>query len=51
MLKRFLNDIEIALVAVATGATVNIFQGDDGNKYLVTWTSYPVSPDLKLHCL
>jgi hypothetical protein len=37
MLTGFLNDIEIALPwSETTGATVNIFQGDDGNKYLVS---------------
>ena len=48
MLTGFLNDIEIALPwSETTGATINIFQGDDGNKYLVSWT-HPVSSDRKM---
>jgi len=44
ILKSFLDDIPTG----ADGSSVNIFKGDDGNQYLVTWSSYQLSGDTKL---
>jgi len=48
VLTGFLSDIEAQLPYSETqGATINIFQGDDGNKYLISWT-HPVNSDRKM---
>ena len=39
VLKGFLGDVATISGNTVDGATVNVFQADDGNKYLVTWAS------------
>ncbi len=39
VLKGFMDDVASISGNTTLGSTVNIFQGDDGNKYLVTWAS------------
>ena len=39
VLKGFLGDVASISGNTVDGSTVNIFEGDDGNKYLVTWAS------------
>jgi hypothetical protein len=49
ILKNFMNDVESIATGNVSGSSVNIFQGDDGNQYLVTWASTSsVSSDTKL---
>ena len=49
VLKGFLDDVVSISGGTANGATVNIFQADDGNKYLVTWSSTGfTNPDRKV---
>jgi hypothetical protein len=39
VLKGFMDDVASISGNTTLGSTVNIFEGDDGNKYLVTWAS------------
>ena len=39
VLKGFITDVASISGNTTNGSTVNIFTGDDGNKYLVTWAS------------
>jgi len=39
ILKGFMDDVASISGNTTLGSTVNIFEGDDGNKYLVTWAS------------
>ena len=51
VLKGFLGDVASISGNTVDGSTVNIFQGDDGNKYLVTWASTALQsghPDTKI---
>ena len=48
ILKNFLGDVASISGNTVDSSTVNIFQGDDGNKYLVTWASATNSVDNKL---
>lgn len=49
ILKNFMNDVQSIATGNVSGSSVNIFQGDDGNQYLVTWASTSsVSSDTKL---
>ena len=48
ILKNFLGDVASISGNTVDSSTVNIFQGDDGNKYLVTWASTTSSVDNKL---
>jgi hypothetical protein len=49
ILKNFMNDVESIAFGNVSGSSVNIFEGDDGNQYLVTWASTSsVSSDTKL---
>ena len=36
-MKGFMDDVATISGNTVDGSTVNIFQADDGNKYLVTW--------------
>ena len=52
ILTGFLNDVKASVAYSETpGATVNIFQGDDGNKYLISWThrNEDNNTDRKMH--
>ena len=39
ILKGFITDVATISGQTTNGSTVNVFQGDDGNKYLVTWSA------------
>ena len=39
VLKGFITDVATISGQTTDGSTVNVFQGDDGNKYLVTWSA------------
>ena len=39
ILKGFITDVATISGQTTDGSTVNVFQGDDGNKYLVTWSA------------
>ena len=39
VLKGFITDVASISGNTTNGSTVNVFQGDDGNKYLVTWSA------------
>ena len=39
ILKGFITDVATISGQTTGGSTVNVFQGDDGNKYLVTWSA------------
>ena len=43
VLKGFITDVASISGNTTNGSTVNIFTGDDGNKYLVTWASTALS--------
>lgn len=43
VLKGFITDVASISGNTTNGSTVNIFTGDDGNKYLVTWASSQLS--------
>ena len=49
VLQGFITDVASISGSTTLGSTVNIFTGDDGNKYLVTWASSALaSSDTKL---
>ena len=49
ILKNFMSDVDSIATGSVGGSTVNIFEGDDGNQYLVTWASTAgVDSDTKL---